>query len=156
MSYNTKSIQKLLSEQGLICEVKKYPEEIKTIADIAKNIGCKIGQIANSLLFKTKFTNIPILMIASGENQINEKEMRNRFGEKLLPADSEFMLKTTGFATKNIPPFGHSAQIDQVYLDKDLLNWESVWISSGSENSVLLISTKQLIKLSKGKVISIT
>ena len=150
-----KSVQKVLTEHGLPFEVKEFSEK-QTLGDLSKSIGCASGQIAKSMIFRTKFTGIAILIILSGANYIDEKEMRRRFCEKLVLADEEFVLALTGFSIEAIPPFAHLSQIDQVYLDKDLQRWDTVWISAGVVNSFLQIPTKQLIKLSKGKVISLT
>ncbi len=150
-----KSVQKILTEHGLPFEVKEFSEK-QTLGELSKTLGCATGQIVKSMIFKTKFTGIPILMILSGANYINEKEMRKRFCEKLVLADEEFILTLTGFSIEAIPPFAHLSQIDQVYIDKDLQQWDTLWISAGVVNTYLHIPTKHLIKLSKGKVISIT
>ncbi len=156
MTYNTKSVEKILSQHGLPCEVKVVTEKNNPSLALAKNLGCNLGQIAKVIVFKTKFTNIPIVFILSGTNQIDEKQMRNRFGEKLITAEDELVESLTGFSSDQLPPFGHKTTIDQVYIDADILRWDTLWTAFGSLNNFFHIQTKQLIKLVGGKVISVT
>jgi len=144
MSLEKNSIQKILSSNGLSYEVHPFSESIDP------------ETIATSVVFKTQFTGIPILMILLGKHWINEKQMRNKFGEKLIQGDNTFVETITGFNKEVLPPFGHQQQIDEVYIDKHIQGLEKIWIFSGVVDQMILMPTKHLIKLSKGKIFSIT
>lgn len=59
-------------EKRLEFEVIELAASTLTANDAATNIGCQIGQIVKSLLFCTKETKKPVLILASGINRVNE------------------------------------------------------------------------------------
>ncbi|MFI5343759.1 MAG: YbaK/EbsC family protein [Chlamydiales bacterium] len=72
LSKSAESVQKSLFEKGLEMEVIELAASTRTAQDAATSIGCQIGQIVKSLLFCTKETKQPVLILASGINRVNE------------------------------------------------------------------------------------
>ena len=70
-----------------------------------------MGQIAKSLIFKTKANERPVLVIASGPNRVDVKKIAALMGEKITKADADFVRQHTGFAIGGVPPVGHSQPI---------------------------------------------
>jgi prolyl-tRNA editing enzyme YbaK/EbsC (Cys-tRNA(Pro) deacylase) len=118
-------------------------------------IGCDIAEIAKSIIFRTKKTNQPVLVIASGRNRINEKQIAAYIGEQILRADADFVRDATGFAIGGIPPFGHKNKIPHIFIDHDLVNFEVLWAAAGTPNSVFRILPKDLVKMSEGQITNI-
>jgi len=50
-----------------------FPESTRTAQEAANAIGCEVAHILKSIVFKTKETGRPILVLASGINRVNEK-----------------------------------------------------------------------------------
>lgn len=154
LTKSAQSVQDALSNNGLKCMVIELSSSAKTAQDAASSIGCSVAQIVKSLIFKTKQTNKPILILASGSNRVIEKVIESYVGESIVKADANFTRDVTGFAIGGIPPIGHKQVIDLIFIDEDLLKFDSVWAAAGTPNAVFNLLGKDLLAVTKGKVIS--
>ncbi len=134
----------------------ELPSSTRTAVDAAAAIGCDVSQILKSLIFKTKKTNKPVLVLASGPNRVNEKSIETALGEAIIKADADFTKDITGFAIGGIPPIGHKQKIDLVFIDEDLLKFDSVWAAAGTPNAVFNFQGKDLLSMTEGRIISIS
>ncbi len=150
------SVQEALDELGLECKVLELPSSTRTAIDAASSIGCDIGQIVKSLVFRTKKTGKPVLVLASGPNQVDIKTIEDCVGESITKADADFVREVTGFAIGGIPPVGHKNAIDFIYIDQDLMALDEVWAAAGTPNAVFCIKSQDLFKATDGKLINIT
>jgi prolyl-tRNA editing enzyme YbaK/EbsC (Cys-tRNA(Pro) deacylase) len=75
LSGSAKKIQDHLVENGFSCEVKELPDSTRTAEEAARAIGCHVAQIAKSLIFIDKTSGNPVLVIASGVNQVDIKKI---------------------------------------------------------------------------------
>lgn len=116
--------QDALAEQGFSNRVIELPESTRTLVEAAAAVGCEVRQIAKSLIFQGTISHKPILVIASGDNRVNEKAMAVHAGEKMQRPDAEFVRLHTGFAIGGVPPLGHDQPL-LTYIDADLWRYES-------------------------------
>ncbi|MDP1608478.1 MAG: YbaK/EbsC family protein [Chlamydiales bacterium] len=154
LSKSAESVQKILLAKNLQAKVIELPASTRTAEDAAKAIGCMIGQIVKSLVFRTKSTNKPILVLASGPNRVNEQTISHHVGEEIVKADAEFTREVTGFAIGGVPPIGHKQSIS-TYMDEDLLQFQELWAAAGTPHAVFNLNPETLVSLTAGKVISI-
>lgn len=147
-------VQAVLNEFGYELNVLEFSHSTRTSQEAANAVGCEVGQIAKSLIFKGKESERPILIIASGANRVNEKAVEKYIGEKLGKADADFVLEHTGFVIGGVPPVGHIRPIT-TYIDEDLMQYEEIWAAAGTPNSVFKLSPKILVEITKGSVINI-
>lgn len=147
-------VQEVLDEFGVKLEVIEMSESTRTSQEAADAVGCQVSQIAKSLIFKTKNTGMPVLIVASGVNRVNEKKMANFLGEKLERADAEFVLANAGFAIGGIPPIRRD-NYAAVYMDEDLLKYEEVWAAAGTPHAVFKVSPTVLRDIAGAIIISI-
>lgn len=154
LSSSTQKVQNTLRALGLNNEVRELPATTKSAAEAATAIGCQVAQIAKSLVFKTRTSGKPILVIASGVNRVNEKKISGFLGEPIERADADFVHEKTGFAIGGVPPVGHSEKL-QTFIDKDLLQYETIWAAGGNPNAVFQLTPAELVKGTGGKVVSI-
>lgn len=149
------SVQEALDKLGLVCKVLELPDSTTTAADAASSIGCDIAQIVKSLIFRTKNSGKPVLVLVSGPNQVNIQLLEGYLGESVTKADANFVREVTGFAIGGIPPIGHKNSIDFIYIDKDLLDIDKVRAAAGTPNTVFCIKSKYSLKATDGKLINI-
>lgn len=158
MSSNLKKraekVQSVLNELGYELNVVEFSDSTRTAQDAADTIGCTVGQIAKSLIFKGKSSQKPILIIASGSNRVNEKLVKEYIGEKLEKADADFVLEHTGFAIGGVPPIGHTEPIS-TFIDEDLMEYDEIWAAAGTPNAVFKLTPEILVEISKGTVIKV-
>lgn len=158
MSSNLKKsaarVQKAVNEFGFELNVIEFSNSTRTAQEAADAIGCTVGQIAKSLIFKGKTSQKPILIIASGTNRVNEKLVKEYVGEKLEKADADFVLEHTGFAIGGVPPVGHITSIS-TFIDEDLMQYDEIWAAAGTPNAVFKLTPKILLEITKGSVIKV-
>jgi prolyl-tRNA editing enzyme YbaK/EbsC (Cys-tRNA(Pro) deacylase) len=155
LSKSAEIVQRALCEKGLGFEVIELAESTRTANDAATTIGCQVGQIVKSLLFRTKETQQPILVLASGKNRVNEGVIQKYMGEEIAKADANFTREITGFAIGGIPPLGHKNTISHIYIDEDLLQYEILWAAAGTPFAVFSLPAKELQMATGGKIISV-
>lgn len=150
-----RSIQDALDRKGVETRVVELSSSTRTADDAARSIGCEVAQIVKSLVFRTRDTGRPILVLASGANRVNEKAIAGYLGEPIAKADAEFAREATGFAIGGIPPLGHKQPIT-TFIDKDLLAHSEVWAAAGTPNAVFCLASAALEDLTGGTIASIS
>ena len=154
LSSSAKKVQEVLKVLGLELQVVELQETTRTSADAARAVGCKVGQIAKSLVFRGQRTQRPILVIASGSNRVNEKRVGELISEPLGKADADFVRQKTGFVIGGVPPVGHAEKLE-VFIDEDLLRYSEIWAAAGTPNSVFRLTPSDLVRMTEGRVIGI-
>ena len=155
LTKSAQSVQNVLVDQGLNCEVKELSASARTAQDAADAIGCEVAQIVKSLIFKTKETHKPVLILASGPNRVEEKLIASYVGESIIKADADFAKEVTGFAIGGIPPVGHKQGIDCIFIDQALLKYDNIWAAAGTPNAVFNMRVNDLVAITNGKVVAV-
>jgi prolyl-tRNA editing enzyme YbaK/EbsC (Cys-tRNA(Pro) deacylase) len=126
----------------------------RSAQDAARAVGCEVGQIAKSLVFKGAATRQAVLVITSGSNRVDEKKLSDRIGEPVLKADADFVRQQTGFAIGGVPPVGHAQPI-AVFIDEDLLTYSEIWAAAGTPQAVFRLTPQELQKITNGRVVGV-
>jgi len=151
---STRRVQAALEARGFDFKVHQFPESTRTSAEAAAAVGCGLGQIAKSLVFRAAESNRSVLVIASGPNRVDTRKIAALLGEKIARADADFVRERTGFAIGGVPPVGH-AQPPVVYIDSDLLAYPEIWSAAGTPNAVFPLAPADLVALTGGRVADI-
>jgi len=154
LSSSAQRVQEALKVLGLELQVVELQETTKTSADAARAVGCEVGQIAKSLVFRGQKTQRPILVIASGSNRVNEKRVGELISEPLGKADADFVRQKTGFVIGGVPPVGHAEKLE-IFIDEDLLRYSEIWAAAGTPNAVFKLTPSDLVRMTEGRVIGI-
>ncbi len=139
----TDRVLSVLRDAGVEAELRRFPEGTHTAVQAAAAVGCEVGQICKSLVFRVG--DEPLLVIASGSNRVDE----GRFGA--TKADARYVRDQTGFAIGGVPPVGHARDIETV-IDEDLLGYDVVWAAAGTPWDVFGIAPAALVGLCGGRV----
>lgn len=140
---------------GFTLQVVELPDSTRTAMEAAQAVGCQVGQIVKSLVFKAKRSERPILVVASGANRVNEKIIEALIGEPLGKADADFVRQHTGFAIGGVPPVGHTEPVE-TFVDEDLLQYSEIWAAAGTPNAVFRLAPPDLVRMTAGQVFKIT
>jgi prolyl-tRNA editing enzyme YbaK/EbsC (Cys-tRNA(Pro) deacylase) len=154
LSSSAQKVQDALETLGVPLKVVELPGSTRTAAEAAQAIGVQVGQIVKSLVFKSKRTQRPILVIASGANRVKEKKIEAKIDEPLGKADAAFVREQTGFAIGGVPPVGHIRSI-QTFIDKDLLQYDEIWAAAGTPHAVFRLTPDELLKITNGMLMEI-
>jgi prolyl-tRNA editing enzyme YbaK/EbsC (Cys-tRNA(Pro) deacylase) len=155
LSESAQKVQDALIRLGVTCKVVELPGSTRTAQEAAQAVGCRVEQIAKSLVFQGKTTNRPVLVVASGANRVNEKKLRDLLSEPVKKADADFVREHTGFAIGGVPPAGLSKPMD-IFIDEDLFKYEEIWAAAGTPHAVFKLTAQDLLNVTQGKVVKVT
>ena len=139
---------------GVDALVTEMPTTTRTAKEAAKVIGCSVAQIAKSIIFRAALSGRPVLVIASGANRVNEHHMSELIGEQIEKATPDFVQESTGFEIGGVPPVGHCRPIE-TWIDRDLLQFDTIWAAAGTPSAVFSIRPDQLQSITAGKIQSV-
>ena len=133
--------KKHLKKYGLDKNIMEFEESSATVSAAAKAIGCKEEEIGKTLSFLVNDT--PIVVVVSGEARIDNQKFRKEFKVKsrMIPFDD--VEKLVGHGVGGVCPFGVNEGVE-VYLDKSLQKLKIVNPASGSSNSAVRLTIKEL------------
>ena len=120
----------------------------RTANDAATALGCKVGAIVKSLLFKAgeKF----VLCLVSGNKKCSLNKLKKILSEKDVSlADPEDVKRITGYTIGGVSPTGHLTKI-KIYIDTNLKNFEFIFAAAGHPNAVFKIDFENLKSLTSG------
>jgi len=153
-SLGARRVRDALAERGFVGEILELGDSTRTAAEAASAVGCEIGQIAKSLVFRTVDTGLPVLVVASGLNRVDESTVAASVGAPVEKADAEFVRTTTGFAIGGVPPIGHAVPMLTI-VDEDLASQPVVWAAAGTPNAVFRLSGEDLVAMTGGQVLAV-
>lgn len=131
-----------LDRLGLVLEVRELSDSTRTAAEAAAALGCSVGEIAKSLVFRTA-SDRAVVAVMSGSNRLHVDKLAALVEEQLGKADAGFVRSSTGYAIGGVPPFGYSGEL-ATFLDEDLFAYDVVWAAAGSPFAVFAIGPDQL------------
>lgn len=146
MHPSTQKVAQAAQTLGLTIEIKAFDQTTRTAQDAADTIGCELGQIVKSLCFSVN--DAPIMALVSGINQLDERKLAALCGvgrKKVKRANADAAKAATGFSIGGVPPFGHSSPMT-IYVDEDLLQYETVWAAAGTPFAVFAIAPDELVR----------
>lgn len=119
-----------------------------TVELAAQAVGCEPERIAKTLSFMVD--EQPILIIAAGDAKIDNSKYKAMFHKKAKMMTPEELETYVGHAIGGVCPFGIPEQVN-VYLDKSLTRFETVFPACGSSNSAIELTIPELEKYSNFK-----
>lgn len=151
LSARAQQVQDVLNEMQYDFQVLELGESTRSAVEAAQAVGCRLGQIVKSLIFRGKKSGRGYLVMASGENRVDTKKVRDLVSENVKMADVDFVREMTGFAIGGVAPVGHRHRLE-AFIDEDLLRFETVWAAAGTPRSLFELSPDDLIAMTGGKV----
>jgi prolyl-tRNA editing enzyme YbaK/EbsC (Cys-tRNA(Pro) deacylase) len=142
----------MFSAQGY--EVFEFDKLTRTAQEAADALGCQLGQIAKSVVFKAD-SGGTILVVTSGSNRVNEAKIKESQKLVLLKADADFVKNKTGFVIGGVPPWGHKS-VPITLIDESLANYDFIYAAAGKNNAVFRLTFDDLVKKTQGKVIQVS
>lgn len=151
---SARRVQDAARDRGLDAVVVEMAESTRTAEHAAAACGCAVGQIVKSLVFRGAESGKPYLMLVSGCNRLNETGVAAALGEALMRPDAAYVREVTGFAIGGIPPLGHATPM-QVFIDEDLLGYETVWAAAGTPRAIFSADPKRLAEAAGARALKV-
>ena len=147
-------VQKILQDFDKNQKIIVLNTSARTALEAAASLGCEIGAIVKSLLFKTE-SNFTLCLVAG-----DKKASLNKIKKTLSIKDSSMasandVKNITGFTIGGVSPIGHLNKVN-ILIDKSLERFDSLFAAAGHPNCVFKISFKDLQKITNGSTYEIT
>lgn len=114
--------------------------------------GIQIGSTVN--VFIDIATGNPVLIIASGSNQVDVRKLENLKGIRLVKADGIFVKQRVRFAIAGVPPVGHNEKM-VTFLDPTLMEYEWIWAAAGTPFAVFRLNSQEIQKMTDGEFVDL-
>lgn len=140
-------VKSVLDQHGL--EVLEFEAGSTPTSEMAAaKIGCEVGQIAKSMLFKGKDSRFR-LIVCAGDKRVDNKKLKAVLGVKARFATAEEIEFETGFRPGGVCPFG----IDRlpIFIDDSLSRFEIIYPAAGNDASGVPISFATLRDLANAE-----
>ena len=145
-----KAIQAFDSKLKIIC----LEQTARTAQDAATALGCNVGAIVKSLLFRTGDNFV--LCLVSGDKRCSLNKLKKIINEKdVSMAHPDDVKKITGYTIGGVSPVGHLNKV-KIYIDNNLERFTNIFAAAGHPNCVFKIDFKQLTTLTNGEKKEIT
>jgi prolyl-tRNA editing enzyme YbaK/EbsC (Cys-tRNA(Pro) deacylase) len=122
----------------------------RTAQEAADALGVTVGQIAKSVIFKSRTEGRAVLVVASGDRRVDEKKVAALVGP-VGRADAEFVKTRTGFSIGGVSPVAHLSP-PVTLIDRELFRFDAIWAAAGHPNGVFRLSPSQLEALTGAPV----
>ena len=126
----------------------------RTALEAAASLGCEVGAIVKSLLFKTE--NSFTLCLVAGDKRASLKRIKKALKIKdASMASAEDVKNITGYTIGGVSPIGHLKKIE-ILIDKSLSRFNLLFAAAGHPNCVFKIDFTNLKKITNGVTEEIT
>ena len=149
-----KRAEKSLKEFDQKMSVIALDTSARTASEAAASLGCEVGAIVKSLLFKTEKTFT--LFLVAGDKRASLNKIKNNLSIKNISMASANDVKDiTGYTIGGVSPIGHINDLN-IIIDRTLERFQIVYAAAGHPNSIFKIDISKLKDLTKGRVEDIT
>ena len=140
-----KRVEKLLKKFDENQKVLILNTSARTAKEAASSLGCEVGAIVKSLVFKTEYKFIVCLVSGDKKASLNKiKRILNIKDVSMASADQ--VKNITGFTIGGVSPIGHLNKID-VLMDQSLKRFKFLFAAAGHPNCVFKITFSDLEKI---------
>lgn len=147
-------VKEFLEASGIDFEIRLLPDAVRTARLAADALGCAVGQIANSLIFRDRARDTAVLVMCAGDRRVDPNRVLQATGIELARAGADFVRRETGFAIGGVPPVA-PARPPVTILDRSLLRHDEIWAAAGTPESVFSMTPGQLQRLTGGEWLDI-
>jgi len=149
-----KRAQEALKKFDNSLNVKVLKKTARTAQDASLALGCEVGAIVKSLLFRAE--NSFVLCLVSGDKKCSLNKLKKITKKNDLCMASPEQVKTqTGYTIGGVSPVGLLNDIE-IFMDNSLERFNKLYAAAGHPNCVFEINFKKLNEITSSKVLEIT
>ena len=134
--------------------VQVLEKTARTAQDASLALGCEVGAIVKSLLFRAE--NSFVLCLVSGDKKCSLNKLKKITQKNDLCMASPEQVKTqTGYTIGGVSPVGLLNDIE-IFMDNSLERFNKLYAAAGHPNCIFEINFKKLNEITSSKVLEIT
>ncbi|MCX5779285.1 MAG: YbaK/EbsC family protein [Firmicutes bacterium] len=134
-------VSEYLREKNPQLNIIVLEENTSTAPLAAQALGTAVGQIAKSILFKTRQERY-LMVVSAGDVRLDSKAIKAVVGDKVRMANPDEVLEVTGFNIGGVCPFA---------LRQSLRRFEVVYAAAGTAHTALPISYEEMMRITGGQ-----
>ena len=147
-------VEKILKDFDKSQNIIVLETSARTALEAASSLGCEVGAIVKSLLFKTE--NSFTLCLVAGDKRASLNRIKKALKIKdAFMASAEDVKNVTGYTIGGVSPVGHLKNIE-ILIDKSLSRFNLLFAAAGHPNCVFKIDFINLKKITNGNTEEIT
>tara|TARA_B100001121_G_scaffold306508_1_gene326094 strand:- start:2962 stop:3441 length:480 start_codon:yes stop_codon:yes gene_type:complete len=151
---SVKRVEDLLKEFNPKLSIITLNSSARTALEAASSLGCEVGAIVKSLLFRTD-TSYTLFLIA-GDKRASLNKIKKKLNFKdVSMATAEQVKEITGFTIGGVSPIGHIKKVS-VYMDISLERFKTLFAAAGHPHCVFKITYLDLKKITNCSQIEVT
>lgn len=147
-------VRDALTRAGVDAEIVELPGAARTAQAAADFIGCQLGQIANSLVFRAQASDRAVLVMSSGANRVDTARLSAVVGEAVGKADADFVRRHTGFVIGGVAPVGHLGQV-KTFVDRALAAHDVIWAAAGHPHTIFRLTYAELLRITGADAVDV-
>ena len=149
-----KRVEKILREFDSSQKVIVLNTSARTALEAASSLGCEVGAIVKSLLFKAE--NSYVLCLVAGDKKVSLNKIKKTLKIKdASMASADEVKEITGYTIGGVSPVGHLKKID-ILIDNSLERFTSLYAAAGHPNCIFKSNFLDLQKITNGTKKEIT
>ena len=145
-----KRVQDFITQFDHKLKVLVLDTTARTAKDAAESLGCEVGAIVKSLVFRTD--DHFLICLVAGDKRCSLNKLKKVINKKdVCMANADEVKTNTGFSLGGVAPIAHLKKLN-ILIDKSLGRFQSVFAAAGHPNSIFKIEYNQLVQMAKGEV----
>ena len=147
---NVKRVQEFISKFDSELKVLILDTTARTAKDAAESLGCDVGAIVKSLVFRADDTFL--ICLVAGDKRCSLNKLKKIINKRdVCMANADEVKASTGFSIGGVAPIAHLKKLN-ILVDQSLGRFQSVFAAAGHPNSIFKIEYSQLVQMTKGEV----
>ena len=147
-------VEKILKDYDVSQNIIVLETSARTALEAASSLGCEVGAIVKSLLFKTEDSYTLCLVAGDKRASLNRIKKALKIKDASM-ASAEDVKNITGYTIGGVSPIGHLKKIE-ILIDKSLSRFNLLFAAAGHPNCVFKIDFTNLKKITNGITEEIT
>ena len=147
-------VEKILKDFNESQNIIVLETSARTALEAASSLGCEVGAIVKSLLFKTESSFTLCLVAGDKRASLNRIKKALKIKDASM-ASAEDVKNITGYTIGGVSPVGHLKKIE-ILIDKSLSRFNLLFAAAGHPNCVFKIDFTNLKKITNGVTEEIT
>jgi len=149
-----KRVQEFITQFDSKLKISILDTTARTAKDAAESLGCEVGAIVKSLVFRADDTFL--ICLVAGDKRCSLNKLKKVISKKdVCMANADEVKSNTGFSIGGVAPIAHLKKLN-ILIDQSLGRFQSVFAAAGHPNSIFKIEYNQLVQMTKGEVKEIT
>ena len=149
-----KRVQEFITQFDSKLKILLLDTTARTAKDAAVSLGCEVGAIVKSLVFRADDTFL--ICLVAGDKRCSLNKLKKIIRKKdVCMANADEVKSNTGFSIGGVAPIAHLKKLN-ILIDQSLGRFQSVFAAAGHPNSIFKIEYNQLVQMTKGEVKEIT